>query len=342
MLGDDPYPFRVESVRSGGTDQLIARNDGPVPVSLVVRLLDPTNVTTDVRMPVVQVIRPKTHALIARVFPANRALGSRYSYKASFRLGSFHASHDPAARYRLPYLDGRSFMMTQTASGFRTTHTEPYSREAVDISMPEGTPILAARAGIVIEAISKYVDGAKDLELLAHANSVRILHDDGTIATYGHLMPGGTSVRRGELVPAGKLIGYAGSTGYSSGPHLHFVVNRVIVEGDQLQEVSEPITFYVGKPPYDFLPRTGQAVTANYVSPGSSEMLALSESEPEAAVARSVRAGSQMNANAGPQLVIEVPWSLYNFRATWWWVAAAGLLALIIAPRLVRIVRREW
>jgi murein DD-endopeptidase MepM/ murein hydrolase activator NlpD len=56
------------------------------------------------------------------------------------------------------------------------------------------------------------------------ANYIRILHDDGSMAVYAHLAPEGTQVRPGQRVRRGERIGLSGNTGYSGGPHLHFVV----------------------------------------------------------------------------------------------------------------------
>ena len=57
-------------------------------------------------------------------------------------------------------------------------------------------------------------------------NYVRILHDDGTMGVYLHLMRGSVAVREGQRVEAGMQIGRSGNTGNSTGPHLHFVVQR--------------------------------------------------------------------------------------------------------------------
>ncbi|KAG1443152.1 hypothetical protein G6F57_018191 [Rhizopus arrhizus] len=58
----------------------------------------------------------------------------------------------------------------------------------------------------------------------ARANFIRVLHSDGSMALYGHLQAGGMRVRRGQAVQAGQPIGLSGNSGYSSAPHLHFVV----------------------------------------------------------------------------------------------------------------------
>ena len=57
-------------------------------------------------------------------------------------------------------------------------------------------------------------------------NFVRVLHDDGTMGVYLHLKQGSVSVREGQRVAVGSALGLSGNTGNSSGPHLHFVVQR--------------------------------------------------------------------------------------------------------------------
>jgi murein DD-endopeptidase MepM/ murein hydrolase activator NlpD len=93
--------------------------------------------------------------------------------------------------------------------------------------MPIGTHIYAARAGVVIEIASDFfeagVDAAKDGP---RANVVRILHDDGTMSLYGHLNWNSIRVVPGQRVERGEYIADSGNTGFSTGPHLHFVVQR--------------------------------------------------------------------------------------------------------------------
>jgi murein DD-endopeptidase MepM/ murein hydrolase activator NlpD len=58
-----------------------------------------------------------------------------------------------------------------------------------------------------------------------------IYHEDGTFAEYVHLKKDGAQVSVGDMVSAGDFIAYSGNTGWSSGPHLHFMVFQFTKEG---------------------------------------------------------------------------------------------------------------
>ena len=262
----DQYPFTVEAVKEPGGATLWAHNDGPAPVSVVVKLTVAENVAADVPLPIVAVVAARSRERLGRVAARDSRLAWRYAYAWSYRTGAYTAKHSPDARYRVPWMDGRSFRIGQAPGGVITTHTTPWTRDAVDISMPVGTPIVAARGGTVIGVASGFTVGGEDPALRDKANAVRVLHEDGTIGEYLHFMHLGVAVREGEAVAPGKLLGYAGSTGFSSGPHLHFAVTRVLLQGDALQLVSEPFSFYVGNPVQVFLPKSGLVVPADYTS----------------------------------------------------------------------------
>lgn len=89
-----------------------------------------------------------------------------------------------------------------------------------DIANEEGTPVYAAAAGFVAMADELYLFG----------NSVIIDHGAGVFSSYSHLQS--FVVGEGQYVGQGELIGYMGSTGLSSGPHLHWeaVVRNVRVD----------------------------------------------------------------------------------------------------------------
>ena len=158
--------------------------------------------------------------------------------------------------YRLPWPEGLTFMFIQAPGGRITTHFTQATLHAVDIAMPVGVPVLAARDGVIEAAESFHGASPEEEPATYEGNFVRVLHADGTAAIYAHLKHQGVAVAARQSVRAGQLLGYSGSSGDVLEPHLHFAVLR---EG-----VSLPIRFYVGVPPLPFQPRAALRVTANY------------------------------------------------------------------------------
>ncbi len=85
----------------------------------------------------------------------------------------------------------------------------------IDLAAPWGTDVYAARDGVV-----QYVGRNR-----TYGNFVLLKHDDGYQTLYGHLSS--VSVRLNDYVPSGMIIGKVGSTGLSTGPHLHFEIRHL-------------------------------------------------------------------------------------------------------------------
>ncbi len=90
-----------------------------------------------------------------------------------------------------------------------------WRHHGLDIANKQGTPIYAAEAGTVEIAITGGWNSG-------YGNTVLIDHGNGKKTRYGHFYK--VSVKKGEVVERGQLIGLMGTTGNSSGPHLHFEV----------------------------------------------------------------------------------------------------------------------
>ena len=278
------YPFSIENENGTNEHKIVARNSGPAPVSVKLSITDFRNIASDRAFPIFAVVPPNGGTLyLARIRPAKTGFSYSFKTSSSWVLGDFNAVLSPDALYRLPYPDGFAFQIGQAPGGPITTHTSPDSQHAVDIPMPQGAQIVAARDGVVIYTEASQVYGGSDPDLVTKANEVRIQHVDGTIAMYAHLAPGGVFVYPGQRVTAGTLIGLAGSTGYSSGPHLHFAVQTVVREDQELKIVSLPFRFYVGNPPHVFPPQRGLIVRAQYSSPIQSPAQAVVAKIPPAA-----------------------------------------------------------
>lgn len=110
---------------------------------------------------------------------------------------------------------------TRPASGWISSYFGPRkspggigstTHPGVDIANSSGTPIYAASAGTVTYA---GVNGG-------YGNFIRIQHSGGGSTAYGHIRNGGIYVRYGQTVSAGQHIAAMGSTGNSTGPHVHF------------------------------------------------------------------------------------------------------------------------
>lgn len=100
------------------------------------------------------------------------------------------------------------------------------SHDGVDLAAPTGTPIYAAAAGVVLEAgcDSAYCDRPGNPQLPGCGLLININHGSGLATRYCHAVR--LNVAAGVRVQAGQLIAWVGSTGHSSGPHLHFEVHR--------------------------------------------------------------------------------------------------------------------
>lgn len=210
-------PVRLHLEHRGG--ELLAWADnrlaGPVEVMLYA---DGAAVAAQPALPARAGVPARGRALVARIDAASAA-------GAGFRLESVPGR--PGARPRdVEYAWPLGIARADITQGWggRASHGTAADRHAVDLAAPVGTPVLAARDGTVMEVEAGFRGGAFDPALHGRANFVRVLHDDGTMALYAHLDAGAVSVREGERVRRGQRIGFSGNTGYSAGPHLHFVV----------------------------------------------------------------------------------------------------------------------
>lgn len=96
--------------------------------------------------------------------------------------------------------------------GWRTLYGRSEFHLGTDIPAPRGTPIQAAKTGKVTTSTSHW----------SYGNYVVVTHSDGTQTLYAHMSQRAVSV--GQVVSQGQVIGYVGSTGNSTGNHLHFEV----------------------------------------------------------------------------------------------------------------------
>ncbi len=163
---------------------------------------------------------------------ASTALPGAWSATMSrqdIRLGRVDAQHDDAYRYRLPYGEGISYPIIQ-GYGAKPSHLGA-EQFTLDFGMPVGTPVHAARDGVVVLFEDSHDGGCLREECSRLANFVVVLHSDGTTGEYFHLERGSIQVALGDRVQRGQFLALSGNTGYSSVPHLHFGVYRTLADG---------------------------------------------------------------------------------------------------------------
>ncbi|HEX8471974.1 MAG TPA: M23 family metallopeptidase [Brevundimonas sp.] len=106
--------------------------------------------------------------------------------------------------------------------GMRRLGGEPGARQhkGVDIAAPTGTSVYGSAEGVVLRI---------GYDPAGYGNFIEMRHPNGMTSLYGHLSR--VDVASGDKVTSGQRIGLIGSTGYSTGPHLHFEIRR---EGAQI------------------------------------------------------------------------------------------------------------
>ncbi len=242
----------------GTTVDLIARNDFFAPVELRLEIVTISGLTyPSADQPMTWVLPARSKTSLFQLETQENGNERFLEYGFRYMPGDPHATHNPVEPYRAPFAMSSNHQITQ-AYPEALTHTAPDSYFAVDVAMPIGTDIVAARDGVVFDVASKNFRGGLDPKVDGpSANVVRILHDDGTYAIYAHLNTNTIRVKPGDRVERGQYIADSGNTGFSSGPHLHFAVVRNV----GLRVESVPVTF-LGANSDKIIPASGNLLTA--------------------------------------------------------------------------------
>lgn len=242
--------IRVEPRSSTGVVAMVAINECRCAVEFGIKARG-----EDGRELAAKAVVPARSEQVLLEVPASPGIG-QIAFDYGYVIGEPGASHSPPLPYRSPFALTQSFTVTQ-APPDAITHVDPASRNAIDIAMPVGTAVHAAREGTVINVAHKFFRGGLQLERRDEANFVQVLHDDGTHAIYAHLQMDTIRVQPGQRVARGEYIASSGNTGYSGGPHLHFVVLRNV----GLRSESVPVAF-AGPGQAAVVPRSGRTLTA--------------------------------------------------------------------------------
>jgi len=205
---------------------LFAQNTYFAPIQLAFRLTPIENVAQETPRSGLKVLPPRSETELVVVGRAVEQVELRFDSEFQYLPGEPGAEHRPEEPYRLPYALSTSVRVSQAFPEMKT-HTDPASQHAIDFVMPVGSDVFAARAGVVIEVASDFFENGTNYAVDGpRANVVRILHEDGTMAFYVHLNWNTIRVVPGQRVRRGEYLADSGNTGFSTGPHLHFAVQR--------------------------------------------------------------------------------------------------------------------
>ncbi|ORU90521.1 MAG: peptidase M23 [Cycloclasticus sp. symbiont of Poecilosclerida sp. M] len=237
----------LENSGSKTAPEYMIRNTYPGPIEVAFKFITQNNVTASPTLPQSFIVDEGVSPALFQVSAANPRLNSNFKFEYSYTIGSPDARHSPNTQYIPPIAPNSQFRISQSFNG-AYTHKDEQNKYAVDIAMPINTPIHAARSGVVMHVESDFFNSGTKQGYKSRANSIRILHDDGTMAIYAHLALEKLVVHPGLYVNAGQLIGYSGNTGYTTGPHLHFAVQ--VNKGMRLSAI-----------PFKFKTQSGESAT---------------------------------------------------------------------------------
>ncbi len=202
-----------------------AENLNPYTITMSIDFESLTNLKASGNLPLFVEVPGRSKKRVLDLARISSALEVNYRSSYGWVRGSAFAVHQDSYIYKLPFISGGVVRVSQGYHG-ETSH-KGLSAYAVDFPVPVGTPIYAAREGIVVGAEGSNNFGGASPEYRQYANYIIIEHSDGTMGNYYHLKQEGAVATIGQKVSKGDLIGYSGNTGYSSGPHLHFSVSKV-------------------------------------------------------------------------------------------------------------------
>ncbi len=153
-----------------------------------------------------------------------RALGATFTNKNKvFEAFLFYDANRKEGYYNTKGENLRKVLLqsplsfTRVTSGYSRSRKHPIFGDrrphlGIDYGAPTGTPIMAVGAGTV--TVRGWVKG--------FGNHIKIRHTSGFESMYSHMSRYGKGIKKGSKVRQGQVIGYVGSTGYSTGPHLDF------------------------------------------------------------------------------------------------------------------------
>lgn len=220
------------------TQEVLIENRLYSPISVILKASDESAIDTDIVFNKIFTVQGNSMVSLGHIYEIDET--KPFSLTREFSIGTpTKVEQLKNDEFLIPF-KGR-YRVTQ-APGGKFSHKGPKNRYAVDVAMPVGTPLYAAKDGKVVDMKMYFTKAGLDPAAHGKANYIRISHSDGTMTLYVHLKANSQVVKLGQYVKAGDLIAQSGNTGYTTGPHLHFAVQH----NNGVATVSIPFKFKGG------------------------------------------------------------------------------------------------
>jgi hypothetical protein len=210
--------IKISAVRENRKTILYVANSEACEVSIVLRLRLTNLAVSDGYSNVFVIPAGATNFKLTELKATASYTHVSFTYDAYFGNVKQVVS-DEVLVYDLPFEKGLSFTVNQGYNGIFSHKNE----NALDFNMPIGTNILAANDGVVVAIVDTFIGACLTEACKKKANYILIRHNDGTFAYYAHIQYAGAKVNVGQIVKKDYMIAVSGNTGYTKGPHLHFV-----------------------------------------------------------------------------------------------------------------------
>lgn len=201
--------------------EIFASNDEYCPISIMVNFKLDNLISTKGNGEMFIIPAKSKKIFLTTLSVINKSYAYGFKYTSLNNYGDVNLkNYNQNFIYSLPFGRGKSFKVDQGYNGAFSHQNE----NALDFTMPIGTEIFSARAGIIVKIVQGFNQNCPEKECTKYNNYIIVFHDDGTFSRYDHLKRNGSKVKEGEIIVENQLIGYSGNTGHSTGPHLHFMV----------------------------------------------------------------------------------------------------------------------
>jgi murein DD-endopeptidase MepM/ murein hydrolase activator NlpD len=220
----------VYTEQAGMSVNVYADNDEVIPMTIdLVLILKGMQSSLDNNKGLIVVPANSKKFLLAKGSPKPKSREMSFGMESSVYIGDITLKPDLEYLYALPFSKEEQVQVYQGYNGSFSHSGE----NAIDFGLEIGEKVTAARGGIVYKVIDSNSKSCKEKSCMKYNNVIMIYHEDGTSAEYVHLKHNGAVVNKGDKVEKGDLLGFSGNTGWSSGPHLHFMVSQFTKKGDR-------------------------------------------------------------------------------------------------------------